>query len=76
MPKIPLAKKTSSTTFGAMIVATCIQSYYQFPGVATIGTAFGGIPQGLPSLTLPEISISDVFAFDWPSFHYCYARCY
>ena len=67
MPKIPIAKKLPAPLW-AMIVATCIQSYYQFPGVATIGTAFGGIPQGLPSLTLPEISISDVFALIGPAF--------
>ena len=67
MPKIPLAKKLPAPLW-AMVVATCIQSYYQFPGVATIGTAFGGIPQGLPSLTLPEISISDVFALIGPAF--------
>ena len=45
MPKIPLAKKLPAPLW-AMVVATCIQSYYQFPGVATIGTAFGGSPQG------------------------------
>ena len=67
MPKIPIAKKLPAPLW-AMIVATCIQSYYQFPGVATIGTAFGGIPQGLPSLTLPEISISHVFALIGPAF--------
>jgi SulP family sulfate permease len=39
----------------AMVLATCIQSVYQFEGVATIGSAFGGIPRGLPALSIPVI---------------------
>ena len=34
----------------AMLLATGVQAIWQFPGVATIGTAFGGIPRELPSL--------------------------
>jgi SulP family sulfate permease len=52
----------------AMAVATAAQSALQLPGVATIGTAFGGIPTGLPSLTLPELSLSQVILLIGPAF--------
>jgi SulP family sulfate permease len=42
----------------AMVVATALQSYFHFEGVATIGSAFGGIPQGLPTFKLPVLSFS------------------
>jgi sulfate permease, SulP family len=40
----------------AMVVATAIQAFAGFDGVATIGSAFGGIPRGLPIPVLPEFS--------------------
>lgn len=39
----------------AMVFATLVQTLHPLPGVATIGSAFGGIPRGLPSFSLPEI---------------------
>src|ERR1700723_3271962 len=39
----------------AMVVITVIQSYFNFRGVAPIGSAFGGIPRTLPSFALPSI---------------------
>lgn len=44
----------------AMLVATAAQALWQFDGVATIGSAFGGIPRGLPSLALPDPSLDRV----------------
>ncbi len=52
----------------ALIAITGIQSYFKFDGVATIGSAFGGIPQGLPSFTLPSISYNDVIKLIGPAF--------
>lgn len=52
----------------AMAVATAIQSTFHFEGVATIGSAFGGIPQGLPALSLPEITPSRVIDLIGPAF--------
>jgi sulfate permease, SulP family len=52
----------------AMVSATVIQSVFNFEGVATIGSAFGGIPQTLPSFALPEISFSDVVRLVGPAF--------
>jgi SulP family sulfate permease len=37
-------------------------------GVATIGSAFGGIPRGLPPLTLPRVSMATVMQLVQPAF--------
>ncbi len=52
----------------AMVFATLVQSLFHFEGVATIGTAFGEIPQGLPSLAWPEFSASRVIELIGPAF--------
>lgn len=52
----------------AMVVATVLQAVLRLPGVATIGSAFGGIPQGLPSFALPEMSLSQVITLVGPAF--------
>lgn len=44
----------------AMVVITLIQSVFQFDGIATIGSAFGGISAGLPQLAWPEFSFNKV----------------
>lgn len=40
----------------AMVVATILQAVFGFEDVATIASAFGGIPQGLPHVALPEVT--------------------
>lgn len=52
----------------AMMVVTMIQSTFHFSGVATIGSAFGGIPQGLPKLGLPDITLPRVIELIGPAF--------
>ncbi|MEE9099577.1 MULTISPECIES: sulfate permease [Pseudomonas] len=52
----------------AMVVVTAIQSLFHFDGVATIGSAFGGIPQGLPSFSLPEVTLPRVLELIGPAF--------
>jgi SulP family sulfate permease len=52
----------------AMVIATVLQSTFHFAGVATIGSAFGGIPQHLPSFALPAISASRVVELVGPAF--------
>src|SRR5437667_3705241 len=39
----------------AVVLGTALVSLFQFP-VETIGTRFGGIPQGLPALHMPQLS--------------------
>ena len=52
----------------AMVVATLAQAIFQFDGVATIGSAFGGIPQKLPEFAVPSFSFSDVLHLIGPAF--------
>jgi len=52
----------------AMLVATFIQAIFQFDGVATIGSAFGGIPRGLPTFHLPDTSPARVIELLGPAF--------
>jgi SulP family sulfate permease len=52
----------------AMLAVTAAQAYFQFDGVATIGSAFGGIPAGLPDLHLPQVSFARVLELLGPAF--------
>src|ERR1700678_4146282 len=52
----------------AMVVITVLQAYFHFKGVATIGSAFGGIPRTLPSFSLPSIPLSQVTSLVGPAF--------
>jgi len=52
----------------AMVVATVIQAKFHLPGVATLGTAFGGIPRGLPAFALPDLSLSHMLTLIAPAF--------
>ena len=52
----------------AMLAVTAAQAYWQFDGVATIGSAFGGIPAGLPELHLPQVSFGRVLELLGPAF--------
>ncbi|MGG4603227.1 SulP family inorganic anion transporter [Paenalcaligenes sp. Me131] len=52
----------------ALIVASLIQAIFQFDSVATIGSAFGEIPRGLPSFQLPDITLNRVLDLVGPAF--------
>lgn len=52
----------------AMLAATFAQVYWHFDGVATIGTAFGGIPRELPSFAWPQLPIGDYLQLIAPAF--------
>ena len=52
----------------AMVVVTLLQLKLQLPGVATLGSAFGGIPTGLPTFALPELPLSQWLALIGPAF--------
>ena len=51
-----------------MVVATVVQWYFNFDNVATIGTAFGGIPQSLPHFQMPSMTFSEVLKLIGPAF--------
>src|ERR1700734_504078 len=52
----------------AMVVITLVQAYFNFEGVATIGSAFGGIPRTLPSFALPTLQLAQVISLVGPAF--------
>jgi SulP family sulfate permease len=52
----------------AMSVATIVQAIFHLPGVATLGTQFGGIPRGLPSFQLPDLSLTHIVTLAGPAF--------
>ncbi len=52
----------------AMVTATTVQWFFHFENVATIGTAFGGIPQSLPHFELPSVTFSEVLKLIGPAF--------
>jgi len=52
----------------AMLVITLLHAIYPLPGVATIGSAFGGIPTGLPSFALPAMTLSQIILLIGPAF--------
>jgi sulfate permease, SulP family len=52
----------------ALVIVTLIQSVAHFKGVATIGSAFGGIPRSLPVPSFPAVSVAQVFSLVGPAF--------
>ena len=52
----------------ALLVVTVVQYFCQFKGVATIGTAYGGIPRTLPSLSFPQVTLGQVVSLVGPAF--------
>jgi SulP family sulfate permease len=52
----------------AMVVVTLLQMILHMPGVATIGSAFGGIPTGLPTFVVPEMSVPQIITLIGPAF--------
>ena len=65
--KIPGLKKIPGPLV-ALILATLIQYLFQFDSIKTIGTAFGGIPQGLPKFSIPDFSWSQIITLIGPAF--------
>jgi sulfate permease, SulP family len=52
----------------ALVVVTLLQAFFQFKGVATIGSAFGGIPRTLPTMSLPSLDLARVLSLVGPAF--------
>jgi SulP family sulfate permease len=66
-PRFPGFKRVPGPLV-ALLAATTLQTIFNFEGVATIGSTFGGIPQGLPSLHWPEITAARVIELIGPAF--------
>jgi SulP family sulfate permease len=56
------------TPLVAMVIVTVVQWFFHFEHVATIGSAFGGIPQSLPSFQLPTVTFSEILLLIGPAF--------
>lgn len=52
----------------AMAMATLLHWVFDFEGVETIGSAFGGIPQSLPQFEVPSVTLSDTIKLIGPAF--------
>ena len=66
-PRLPGFKRVPGPLV-AMLLVTLIQALFQFDGVATIGSAFGGIPRGLPEFGLPEVTLPRIIELIGPAF--------
>lgn len=66
-PRIHVLKRVPGPLI-VLVLATLTQSAFQFDGVATIGSAFGGIPQGLPTFAFPDLSFDKVTLLIAPAF--------
>ena len=66
-PKIKLLARVPGPLV-AMMVVTLLQMILHIPGVATIGSAFGGIPTGLPTFVVPEMSVPQIITLIGPAF--------
>jgi len=52
----------------ALVVVTLLQWVCQFKGVATIGSAFGGIPRSFPMPSFPAVTMTQAVSLVGPAF--------
>lgn len=52
----------------AMVITTALQAFFHFKGVATLYSAFGGIPQHLPAWQWPNITFNKILDLASPAF--------
>jgi len=66
-PRVPGLRRVPGPLV-AMVLATAAQALFHWSGVATIGSAFGGIARGLPPLRWPEVSLAQAITLIGPAF--------
>lgn len=66
-PRIPGFKRVPGPLV-ALVTVTALQVMVGFDGVSTIGSAFGGIPQGLPDFAVPSVSWAKIIELIGPAF--------
>ena len=66
-PRVPYLRRIPGPLL-ALVVATALMTTFHVSGVATIGSAFGGIPTGLPGFSPPSLSANQVIELIGPAF--------
>ena len=66
-PHIRILKKIPGPLL-VLVFCTGLQMFFHFKGVATIGSEFGGIPQGLPVFKVLPVSFNQILALIGPAF--------
>lgn len=66
-PRTPALRRVPGPLV-ALVVSTALISIFRVESVATIGTAFGGIPTGLPAFSPPAISLNRMIELAAPAF--------
>ncbi len=66
-PKLPVLRRIPGQLV-ALVLGTLLQSLMHFSTVTTIGSVFGGIPEGLPHFHIPDLSFHRVLALIGPAF--------
>jgi SulP family sulfate permease len=66
-PRLPGLKRIPGPAV-ALVVITALQAVFHFEGVMTIGSAFGGIPRGLPAFELPQVTLTQIIDLIRPAF--------
>ena len=67
VPRIPKVRRVPGPLV-ALVVLTAVQAFFHIDGVATVGSAFGGIPSGLPGYVAPEVSFERMIELLGPAF--------
>jgi SulP family sulfate permease len=65
--RVPVLRRVPAPLL-AMLAATAAQLFGHFESVATIGSAFGGIPRALPTFAWPAFSIDQMLQLVGPAF--------
>ncbi|HEY9100563.1 SulP family inorganic anion transporter [Chitinimonas sp.] len=66
-PKVPGLRRIPGPLI-ALLAVTVLQALCQLPGIRTIGSTFGGIPEGLPSFQVPDLTFRHVIELIGPAF--------
>ncbi|MEQ9001942.1 MAG: sulfate permease [Pseudomonadales bacterium] len=66
-PRVPRLRRLPGPLV-ALVAVTGLHAVIGFEGVATLGTAFGGIPAGLPALHWPQMTLPMVIELIGPAF--------
>lgn len=66
-PRVPGIKQLPAPLL-ALVAVTVAQELLRWPGVATLGSAFGAMPRSLPALSWPALTLGQVTELIGPAF--------